>query len=476
MVNKLGYDGTPEFYRDRKLTEADVLRPEKEDLLPDTELIDRQAATEQLFDDLSVNYIKGEVLKKGLAKMEPAAFIPIDQSAEPVVAAARRQFQDLSKKGTIITYSMYQNCIDGLMDERWEFRNNYLQVTPVNSSYSSIDRSESRQGSGIEDETKNLIKEFLAENGIAGTIMAVFVASPFQSLIFQSLSPEEAGARSAHLSFAIAGIAFLIELGIKAERIYAFLKKQKLNFALTEEQVVGLEDPTARAAALSEFGIDYSDLIIDMKVTDYQILSDYVSDYYKLHSGMLQDNSNFTLDHWLAYKQVAYNQQSIRGALNIADKYSDKYRDLKGSTLEPVITGPISASATSSNTDIHIDLASTLRSLNGRTDVLYDDIVRSFNHYLTDGELCCLVSLFGTQSPELLRTISTILRILAVSLGGEFIRLDNILRRWIANKLQAAAYEILEQLNTFYHKIDAKLTQAFTIDIDGLPYCSALLS
>lgn len=476
MTDKLGYKGIADFYRPRNLTEDGQFQPSHTFDRPKPEEAPlREGETVKLFDDLAKTYIKGYILKTGLSKMEPAQYIPIDQTAEPVVAGAKRLFEDQSRKGTIITYSMFQTCVDSVLEDRWKFRKNYLNIKPQNSVFSSRTESVTTRGSG--DQTASLIKEFLEENGIAGTIMAVLVASPFQSLIFQSLSPEESAAKAVHFNFALAGIAFLIELGIKAERIYNLLKKQKLNFAITEDQIVNLEnDSAARAAALSEFGVDREELKQDMKQIDSQVIIDYVSDYYQKNGGLLEENSNLTLDHWLAYKTVAYNQQLLRGALNTADKYTDKYREFIGQEDTPEITGPISANATNTNTSIHLDLASTLKTLNQESTDSYNDIVRAFNHYITDGDLCCLVSIFGTLDTELLRTIALILRILAVDLGGEFIRLDNILRRWIAKKLQAAIFEILEQLNTFYHKIDQKLTEAFTIDIDGLPFCSGLLS
>lgn len=478
-MGKIKFDGKPKIDRQRKLTEdpftnlTDLLLRDKK---PTSNLTERDKQVEVLFTDLAKTYIKGNVVKNGLSKMEPAQEIPIDEFDEKTRAAARRFDTTQSRNGEVITYSMYQNAVDTLLNRNWDMRLKFLSIKTPGSVFSSSSTSSTENTKGY-DAVGNLLKEFYEENGIAGSILAMLTLAPFQSIIFQTLTVEE-GAKTTQALQIAAGLAIFIELGIKAEKIYNLLKKSKINLALTEAQITGLEkSEAARAEALSNFGVDYQDLKDSMRQPDSEVIINYVSEYYGRFGGLVEQGGHLTIDHWLAYLDVSRNQQSIRDALNTADSYSQKFRNIRAGVqadIEPVIDPEQPPT-----TVIHVDLGSVIRELDSQSTEMYDDIVNAFAYQVTDRALCCLVSILGSTKQsniELLRTMAVILRILATSLTANIIELDNIARRFIARKLQSAVFEIMLQLNQFYDKIQDKLARAFTLQIPGLERCEGMLS
>lgn len=477
MNRDINFDGKPRIDRSRSLTENefDLSSIIKKDNIPVPKDIDeRKERIDKLFTDLGRTLIKGTVVKDGLSKMNPAQDIPISQDNARAVIAAKRLNSKESREGTVITYSMFQNSVDEIFEENWNLRVKFLNVsTPASVYESHREVSSSKEGPGI----KNLIKEFLEENGIAGTIISMLTLAPFQSVIFQTLTIEEAAKATQTLQVP-AGIAILLELGIKVEQIIEFLNKAKIRPVLNERQIRALDsDPVAKAEALSNFGIDYNEMVESLRNSDNEAIIDYVNEYYSRYGGLVSIDSHLTIDHWIGYLDVARIQHTLRGAVNTADNYSQKFRDMRSGFSASTTEGDIVNDP--ATTSIHIDLASTLRQLDTYSNTAFDDIVNVFNSQLSDKLYCCLVEIFGYPGDgnlEILRTIAYILRVCAVDLSGHLVSISNIARRFIARKLQSAAFEIMSQLNTLYDKIQNKLIKAFTIDIPGLENCGGMLT
>lgn len=472
----INYNGKPELNRNRSLFEeplgTDLYK--KIDRLPEART-EKQQVVDRIFKDLAKTYIKGNVLQRGMANMDPASFIPITDGADSVRGAARRFDKDQSINGTRITFSMYQSAIDRIFDDNSKIQAKYLKVdlpvTKIESNRELV--SEKSRDSDAE----NFIKAFLEENGIAGSILSMLTLAPFQSIIFQTLQVEK-GAQSVNALQIPAGLALFIELGIKAERIYRLLKKSNPNIALTESQVADLENnEVSRAEALGAVNIDHDELKQALAPNDSKIIIDYVSEYYQRYNGLQSPNSHLTIDHWIGYMQVAQNQNMLNSALRTAPKFTDTFDSIMPKTTQfGEGGGVISENFRGSKVRAHVDLMSVLRELNGASNTIYDDIANAFTHQLTDRQLCCLISLFGgIKDTELLRTIAIILRILATDISGEIIRLDNILRRYIQRELQNVLFDIIAQLNEFYDKIQAKISDLFTIDLDA-EACGGLLT
>jgi len=471
-MSSLEYNGRPEFERKRHLEETGTSSALK-DLVRPLETDERQEAINQIFKDLAKTYLKGSKLQQAIRNMDPAQFIPIELGAETVSNSARRQYPEQSRSGTIVTYSMYCNSIDRLLDKQNKLKTNYTTIS-IPASIQGQTRKYNKDMTGSGDELGNILEEFLAENGIAGTILCMFASTVFQGGMFGSLVVEE-GAKAGWAANVIAGIALLLEIGLKAYTIIEMLKKAKVHTPLIEDQTNTLaNDPAARAAALEKIGITQADLKSTTEASDSQEIVNYVSEYYQRYGGFVGPNSHLTIDHWLAYSSVAKNQQVIRSSLNTADTFSDDFLNIRNQETPQPIDQSENPKKTS---NMFVQLAGATKALRERSNNAYDDIMDALQYQLTDQDLCCLVQVFGANyDTGMLKTIASILRVLAVDLSGELIKLDNIMRRFLANIFQAAVFELTAQLNEFYCKVLKKLTKLFTMDIEGAEACGGLLT
>tara|TARA_R110002074_G_scaffold402324_1_gene607020 strand:+ start:54064 stop:56013 length:1950 start_codon:yes stop_codon:yes gene_type:complete len=477
---RLEYDGRKPFERERKLTEIQDIEQFKDKLTNDAFGVDeRQEVIDSLFDGLATTYLAGNVVKKGLSEMDPAQFIPIEEFADSVRAAATRLAKENSKDGEIITYSLYQKAIDITLAKKWDLRGEVINMK-VPASVEQTSRETTENLSNAKG-TASMVKEFIAANGIITTIIGMLTISPFQTVIFQALGVEK-GAQGIQLAQIPAGIALFLELGIKAERILSILNGAKVATPLVEQQIAELSNSSeARAAALDTIGLDYNEFKRGNEFQDAQAIIEYVSQYYGRYGGLDRPNGHLTIDHWIAYMHVAQNQQTVRGALNTSSTFSPKFQAFKKQfgNVTPQNDNIFNSDSDGekSNTKMFIQLASSTRAIKESSDGLYEDIIATFNFQLTDRDLCCLVQIFGKLGdPDIMRTIASLLRILATSLSGELVRIENLISRFLANLAQDALFEIMANVNEFYYKIAHKITKAFTVDYKNLSACSGMFT
>lgn len=469
------YNGRKEFSRERKLEETETLEQLKDRIESSAfgQENERDEATDQLYSDLAKVYLKGRVLQDALRNMDPAQFIPIEEFADSTRAAARRIAKDVSQNGEIITYSLYQKCVDIVLLKKWEIRGTVLDMK-IPASTIQIDRETKQHTSGTLN-ASSLLKEFISQNGIITTIIGMLTISPFQTIIFQALGVEQA-AKGIQVAQIPAGIALFLELGIKAERILAILKDSKVSTPLVEQQIIDLSSSEeARAQAFSDIGLNYDEFKKSQEFTDSEEIIKYVSEYYARYGGLDKPNGHLCIDHWVAYLQVAQNQQTVRSALNTSDKFSPMFQSFRENSTASASFEEAPNVFTNNGkktSKIFIQLASATRALKESSDTIYDRIASSFVYYLTDRDLCCLVQIFGEiGNPKMMQTIASLLRILAVSLNGEIIRIQNLITRYLANLAQDALFELMANVNEFYYKIAHKIAKTFTIDIKGLEAC-----
>lgn len=477
MAQKIGYNGIPEFDKPRKLVEDNLPFDDsnnKADLKPPV-AESREDATYELFRQLAVTYLKGEKLKKGLAGMDPANYIPIESYAEDVAAAARRLNKEQSNNGGIITYAMFQKCVDDIYAKKWEVRRRYFNTgIPVTGAGQRELITKSDQTSS----SKNIFQAFIEGSGVAGAFLAVLVLAPFMLDVFGVLTEEETAAKVAHYVKVSAGIALLLEIGIKVYKIMELLNSLKVT--VPEQTVLDLaNDEEKRKNALAAAGIDYSELKDSLLASDNKKILDYVTDYYNRYGGLMEPNGYLTIDHWIAYLHVSQNQQLVRGALNNADAYSRKFSEIRAGGESP----DISSSETEEDKykfpklDISVQLVSVTKTLKEKSDTIYDDIVNAFMYQITDQDICCLVSLFGAfNDTDMLRTIAAVLRILCMDLSGEIANLISAIKKAIANMLIAVIFELVAQMDKVMQEILLKLVKTFTVNIPGLEHCIGLLS
>lgn len=484
MSQKIGYNGLPEYNKPRKLVETnnnkDVNSPLSDKKPP--VLTDRQKEADELYRSIAQTYIKGRKLQKGLAGMDPAAYIPIVEDSDAGVSA-RRLFENESKNGTIITYSMFQKSVDYIYQKKWEMRKMYMQnIFPVTKL------GETELISSVERTTKNkgLIREFIEGNGLAGALIGLLCMTPFMADFMLALSGEESAAKGVFSIKVIAGLALLVELGLKAAKIIELLKLLKgAKIDNLESVIEQLEnDPDARARALGDIGIDANEMRQSIIPNDHKKIIDYVSEYYNRYGGLAEPNGFTTIDHWIAYMHVAQNQMLLRGALNVADDYSTRFEDIR-QTESSVPNEPYTSSATVEERsgigfprfELGVTLASGTRALREKSNDIYDDILNAFMYQISDQDLCCLVSLFGAvKNTDMLRTIAAILRILATDLSFDIANLLNKLKLFIANMLTAIIFELISQIDKVMQKLLLKLVDMFTVNIEALKNCIGLLS
>lgn len=475
-MSSIEYNGRPEFSRERKLSEIESInqfkdRIEQEALNTNTE---RDDAVDALFTGLAKTYLKGNVLLDGLSKMDPAQSIPIDKDANTTRAAATRLNSDESLKGSIITYSLFQNAVNKMLDKKWELRGTYINMKVP----ASVEQQTKEASNSISGGSNSLIQEFISQNGIVATILGMLTMSPFQSVIFQSLTVEE-GAKTIQTAQIPVGIALFLELGIKGEEILRILKGANVSTPIVELEITRLESSeSARAAALSDAGFDYDDFKKSQEFTDCENIINYVTQYYTRYGGLLAPGSHLTIDHWVAYLHVAQNQQTIRGSLNTSHKFSPRFASYKEQFSKlPETQDNIYKETNKKHSNILNNLAGVTRSLKVASDKTYDDIINTFTYTLTDKDMCCLVQIFGSiANPALLQGIAVILRILATSLSVDILKIQNAMCRAISNFLQDALFELAAQINEMYYKILHKITKVFTVDFDNIPACTGMFT
>lgn len=472
------YEGRRPFERPRKLTEDGVI-----DNAPVVETIDpEKEAIDKLFSRLTKSYLKGNSLKKALGRMNPAQFIFIDDDAQEAYASARRLSDEESKKGTIITYSLFQQSVDKILEV-----NRKLKGTIINGSIPATQRGAERKtrqeivDSGIGD----LLAQFLAENGIAGTIIGILTMSPFQAPIFQALGLEN-GAKGVQAAQWLPGIVLLLELGFKAAAIIDALEAAKIDVQPVKDAINRVEnDPEARREALDAVGIDPDSLKKSQEYQDSQNIVNYTVAYYKRYGGLDRPNGYLTIDHWIAYLAVAQNQQELKSAINTAPTFSPKFRKIEVG-LRGRTSGQQSDifSPAPEELDLGIDtvpmlaqFGSSAKLLQETSDTMFDDIINAFTYKLTDKDLCCLVQIFGKiVEPQLLLNIAVVIRILAMKLGEFIARIANVMAAFLAAIAQSILFELVATINKFYSKIVRKILDIFTVDLKYLTACKGMFT
>lgn len=477
MPQKIGYNGIPEFDRPRKLVEDNDVSPQS-DVLRDNKpppIDERGQATEDLFRGLAQTYLKGKILKKGLAGMEPASYIPIEEQAGDVSAAAVRLANEESQQGKVITYSMFQRSIDYIYNQKWEFRRRYfnanIPATGLGQAELIAQISKTEKG--------GILNDFLRGVGAAGAFLAALAIAPFMSDVFLALSSEEAAAKASFSVKVVAGIALLLEIGVRAAKIIELLKSLKVKLPDTEKIVNELAtSKVARNRAFQGVGIDYDQVVGSLDQLDHKKIVDYVGDYYNRYGGLMAPGSYLTIDHWIAYMNVAQNQLLIKGALDIADTYSEKFAEFRSGTTAPIIESTTeTVSSKIPKLDLSIAMASSTRALRERSNDMYDDILNAFMYQITDQDICCLVSLFGAfNDTDMLRTVAQILRILATDLSFGIANMLNQLRTYLTNMIMGALFQLIREMDKVMQEILLKLTKMFTLQIPGLEHCIGLLS
>lgn len=474
----------PQLSRKRKLSEEPVEHFSNKILNPD--IIDqRQKDTDQVYTNLAKSYLKGKVVREAISKMNPAQWIPIEENDTNTAASARRLFEEESKNGTIITFNMFQQCVDSLLNQKKKISGSYFSGSIPGVLINQTDNV--RAFSKSNKDKFNPLIEWLKDNGIAVSIIAAITLSPWFDQ-FYALSAEESGAKVYHTSKVIIGIVILLELGAKAQQILEVLKQSKIKTPEIENQVAEYaESSYKRASALKDFGIDAEEFREYVKSDDYKVVVNYTKDYYARYGGLDKPNGYLTIDHWLSYLQTAQLTEFVGQALNTSVHFSPKFREIYKNvnyiTDEEFSSSIFSLSKknkSTSNNKVSIPIAGgigVMDSVAKKSSDFFDNIVDSLSYYLSDRALCCLVQIFGkVGNTDLMISIASICRILAMDFGIYLSLLFNIFTRFLADILQALLFKILTLLNMFYEKIASKITEWFSYDSERFSACVGMFT
>ncbi len=469
-MKDLDYNGLPTINKDRRLTEDIVLEKDIDiKAVDETDPLDTAAT--QIFNNLGKTYLKGEVLKKGLAGMDPAQFIPIRNTAEKTSAAAIRLSVESSNNGTIIPFTLYVSCIDALADAQWQIRRIYDDpaIPSDTESHTKYTTTQYNNGGGL----GNFIQSFFNGDGVAGALLTALAIAPFQLPGFSVMTVEE-GSKAYFIAQVPPGIALLLELGIKAIRLKEFLKAQGKLPPDVEAAINSMDnDPNARREALGTIGIDYTQFKSQNKLDDCNTVIEYCNQFIQ---GQLADGPK-NYDHWIAYGSVAARQNLIRAALDTATDYSQEFSTMfqRNQSDPDSVNGPVTAAyGVKPNTKINNVIASHFDALEQESKDVYHDILNAFIYQVSDSDLCCLVSIFGSLDPEILRTLATILRLSATDLNAELARFQDAFWKQLNNLSAAAVYMIIEKLRKLEDKFAVKFLKTLEDILPRTATCPAL--
>ena len=473
MVKDLDFNGINETPKPRELSEilgTDIPDESIDKAAPiETDEIDE--ITTKIFNNLGKTFLKGEVLKRGLALMEPGQFIPVSEDAEKVSASCIRLNADSSKNGTIIPYSLYTTCVDILADAQWQIRRVYddPNIPPDTESHSKYTVKQYNNKGGI----LNFIQQFFNGDGIAGAILTALAIAPFQVPGFSVMTIEE-GSKAYFIAQVPPGIALFLELGIKAYRLKEFLKNSGKLSPDVEAIIDNLDtNPIARKEALSSAGIDYESFIDGSKNDDANIVLQYCGEYIAANGAIGPKN----YDHWIAYGSVSARQNLVRAAFDSATDYSKDFSEAFNRNVanSDYGSGIVSAAyGIKPNTKINNVIASHFNELDQTSNDIYNDILNSFIYQVSDSDLCCLVEVFGSLDPEVLKLLATVLRLAATDLNAELARLQDAFFRQLNNLSAAAVYQIIERLRSVEDKFAVKFLKTLQDILPRFEHCPSL--
>jgi len=458
MYNELEYDGRPELRRRRTLEEVPVDSPESIAPAPDdSDPIDD--ATTTLFTNLGRTYLKGRKIREGLSLMDPEQTIPIRSEASQVKAAASRIDDAASLEGTVVPFTLYQLCIDIIADKQWQVRRAYDRPDiPADVESSARTMEIEYNNSGID--LDNILGAFLAGSGIAGCILAGYTAQMSQSQATQSLSSTESAAKAVFAIHQILGIVILIELGVEAAEVIKMLLKANDATPDLENLVHKYENKEERRKVLEEAGFEPDKFDKSQELNDSITVVEYCHSWIESH---LAEKPG-VYDHWVAYGNVVARQNIVRSALDSATQYSLDFskmfdRDLPSDTDGGDVV--VNYTVNHPHARIHSSIASHFNTLQSESSRAYDEILNTFMYQIHDDDLCCLIEIFGAMDTGALRLMASILRIAAIDLQAEILRLMDGFMKQLVNAATAPIYKMIGKLNKAANDLAVRMLEVF---------------
>jgi len=220
----LDYSGKPGFKKNRDLTAAKRSFYAR-DSIPHKTAPDAAPEADQLFDDLTKIYLKGEALRRGLSEMDPAGFVPIDN--ESAVIAAVQRVAPSQANFKIITYGLFMEACNGLSAHTMAIDEAFISGNARIVDESQLARVITRTVKGQSDIKNDNLSAFLDSLiPLAGVILAGYmndVATTTAGKFGVDSGGESGEVPSAAFKGSLLGLSYLIEMGMTLAMFFVYL-------------------------------------------------------------------------------------------------------------------------------------------------------------------------------------------------------------------------------------------------------------
>ena len=419
----LDYNGIPEFSRKRELRLQNVPRAQLDAFLETSQ--DDESPEDEMFDNVARTFIKGEVLKDGIANMNPAGFVPVEEEAS--VIASIQRVNPGAESYLRITFGMFKEACEHIasransIDEDFLVNFNIidpnLQASTVTTKYKEVNKDGS-----------DWISAFLERlSPVAGLLIAGKLVDMYMAGAPQ-LGVDSLGGSGEMKTWSLQGlpaaIAILIELGLTLKSFNDIYGDSPSIPPEARQQFDELyNNPGRREKILRDAGYNYDALKSNQKFNDYKAIKDYAVSYITRNDG------NLNFDHWLTFAQVVDSQTVVKSVAAMAPTFSGKWRKFYDTNPE---------AGTQEETEILVseqtanDLegivgaslnASIAGYVNNTVDLMskqYEKTYLSLYYTVDPAVICCLVWFLGPMDTSSLREISRILKIATMPANVRF--------------------------------------------------------
>jgi hypothetical protein len=417
-----------------------------------------------LFNDLAKVLMKGAKLKEGLGNMNPAAWIPVEVGAK-VISSLQR----VNPSGPIdrITFGLYKEACEFITGRNSAIDEEFLlQFETVDYELGHAQTNFAHKGkSGSGGDWIGQFLEALAPMGglmIASYLMDVggankpAVPTPDGENAGTQVQQQQALGTST-------GLSLLIEMGMTYLVFTQLLPdaNEILNEDLRSQYDELLADPALRRETLESAGYDYEALVQNQKFDDYIAIKTYCLEY------IANRPLNLQYDHWIAWANVVENQEVVSGSLAMAPMFSKKWKLFSEtndtsvfSTTNETQLGPNDPQDTfeelgedlegAAKKGLVTGLKNYFGSVTNVSDDHYNRAAQAFSMQIDARLMCCVVWFLGPLDTKMLKKISELLRLLAMSVKVNF---KDLIARLTHDALAPVISMLVAYINKIIHSV-----------------------
>lgn len=461
----LDYKGKPEFFRKRNLaTKVSFLKD-----LPDSVVIQDPSRTveDQIFTDLFLLYKKGESLKDGFSKLNPAGFIPVEESSS--VIAAIQRINPNAEIYTVITFGLFKEACEYISSRGKSLDDEFV----INISKVPDPKEQSIQYTkkykGVSTSGDDWITEFLLSgSAIAGLMLAGHMVDVFgintERLTFESNSSGNEPKLWFLQGFPL-GVSLLIELGINLAVVnLVFGKSSTLSPELRNKFIELADKPEERKKIFLANGYDYDKFVNNNKFNDYKAIKEYALNYISTYSESLN------YDHWIGWLQTLECQELLKGSMVLGPIYSNKWKKIF-ENQDQQSTNPLEQAEKDQDlfeSQMSVSLKSYFSSILSLHNDTYNKLYVAYSYNVDERTLCCLLWFLGPLDTKTLENISSLLKLTMFRVNIDLKNLIVFLKNELTTFMLTLVLDSLSKIiYNILNKIFDKLFSVPTNDIDA---------